>query len=316
MKFLLIKVTFALLIIIIFLFLFFQDKTFALDLLNPIVIDTSNYKLTRQYSFDPETSWRPGIQFNTANQPFVLGSSALIVEMGSDKILFDKNSRERRPIASLTKIMTAILVLEHSDLTKKIKISAEAASIGENAMGISADEVYSIEELLDGLLLNSGNDAAYALAEGVAGSKPEFVKWMNIKAQELGLVDTVFTDPSGLDDGNISTAQDLVKLTRYALNHQKFRDIVKLKEKYLASNSHKDLFLENQTNLLSTYPGVYGVKTGYTEAAGLCLVTYASNDGHELIGVVLSSTDRKGDMILMLDHAFSSVGVAIEHNLL
>jgi serine-type D-Ala-D-Ala carboxypeptidase (penicillin-binding protein 5/6) len=139
---------------------------------------------------------------------------------------------------------------------------------------------------------------------------------MNIKAQELGLNDTYFADPSGLENNSYSTPYDLVKLTRYALKNPEFRKIVKTVEIEFKSKGHKDMYLYNQTNLLTTYPGAAGVKTGYTGKAGMCLITYAENNGVELIGVVLKSDDRRGDMILMLDHGFSTLGVAVEHNLL
>jgi D-alanyl-D-alanine carboxypeptidase len=183
-------------------------------------------------------------------------------------------------------------------------------------MYLTTGEVYTLKELLYGLLLNSGNDAAYAIADGVAGDTSTFVEWMNIKAKEIGLENTEFKDPSGLDDNTYSTAQDLIKLSRYAMKHDLFREIVKTYNIELTSDTHKYVYLENATNLLTSYPGVAGVKTGYTEEAGLCLVTYASNNGHEIMGVVLKSIDRKGDMILMLDHGFGTLGVEVHHNLL
>ena len=206
---------------------------------------------------------------------------------------------------------------ENKDPDSKIRVSEKAAGTGENIMGITEGEVYTLEELMYGLLLPSGNDAAYAIAEGVAGSSDRFVEWMNFKAKELGLMNTYFADPSGLDDTTYSTAQDLARLARYAMKNPRFRSIVGTVDIELPfTETHKYLPLYNQTNLLATYPGVVGVKTGYTEEAGLTLVTYASNEGYELVGVVLNSTDRKGDMVLMLDHGYGTVGVAIEHNLL
>jgi D-alanyl-D-alanine carboxypeptidase (penicillin-binding protein 5/6) len=184
-------------------------------------------------------------------------------------------------------------------------------------MGISAGEIYSLRELLYGMLLNSGNDAATAVAEGVAEDEKTFVEWMNIRASELGLINTYFADPSGLDDSSYSTAEDLTVLAHFALEHEEFRNIVRTVEKeYSYSEEHKYISLYNQTNLLTTYPGVLGVKTGYTEEAGLCLVTYAVNEGREIIGVVLNSIDRKGDMIRMLDSGFSGMGIRVEHHLL
>lgn len=262
---------------------------------------------------DPEPAWKVGDVYGTYSEPFISGYSGIVVELTSDKVLFEKNSTDKMKIASLTKIMTAIVALEHKPLDTKISISNKAANIGENAMGVSENEVYTLKELLDGLIMNSGNDAAYAIAEGVAGDSDRFVAWMNMKAKELGLNDTYFADSSGLNDDTYSTAQDLVKLTRYTLKNPKFREIVRTLEAEEISDMHKYLYLTNQTNLLNTYPGVEGVKTGYTEDAGLCLVTYAKNNGKELIGVVLKSNDRKGDMVMMLDHAFGTLGIKVEH---
>ena len=274
------------------------------------------YSQTKINSYDPESGWGPEDKGGTSNQPEISGHSGLLVDLNSGNILFEKNSNEKMKIASLAKVMTAVVTLEHKKLDSKIYVSKEAAEIGENSMEIDEGEIYTLEELLYGLILHSGNDAAYAIAESTAGNSDRFVEWMNFKAKEIGLRNTHFTDPSGLDDSAYSTATDLVKLTRYALKNPEFRNIVKTVERELTSDTHKYIYLYNQTNLLTTYPGVAGVKTGYTEEAGLSLVTYANNDGKEVIGVVLNSVDRKGDMILMLNHGYKTLGVDIKHNLL
>lgn len=250
--------------------------------------------------------------------PNIRAKNAFTIDITTDKVLFDKNSKEKRVIASLTKIMTAVVALEHKKLDEEIVVSHKAANIGENTMGISEGETYTLEDLMYGLVLHSGNDAAYAIAEGTAGNTDKFIYWMNLKASELGLSDTKFFDPSGLDDNTYSSAYDLAKLTRYALKNPDFKKIVATLDYEIpyAEGKHKYLFLSNQTNLLRTYPGVHGVKTGYTEAANLCLVTYANNNGHEIIGVVLGSDERKIDMIQMLDYSFGKVGVKVDHPLL
>ncbi len=283
---------------------------------SPQVPSIVKYQSTLLKSYAAESDWKAGDYFGTSTEPLIAGDSAVLIDLKTSKVLYEKDSTKKMKIASLTKIMTAILVLEHKKLTDKIYIDDDATSVGENSMNLSTGEVYSVEELLYGLVLQSGNDAAYALAKGTGGTVNTFVDWMNFKAKELGLTNTFFADPSGLNDDTYSTAEDLAKLTRYALKFPEFKDIVKTVEKELISDDHKYILLENQTNLLTTYPGVAGVKTGYTEEAGLCLVTYAANDGREVVGVVLKSIDRKGDMILMLDHGFSTLGVKVEHNLL
>lgn len=272
-------------------------------------------------TFPKDTSWKVGGDGNknvlgTSQQPKIQGHAAVLINADTGEILYEKKLNKKLPIASLTKIMTAIVALEHKELESKIYVTRDAAEIGENTMGIDNGEVYTLHELMYGLILHSGNDAAYAIAEGVAGDSDVFVEWMNIKAAEIGLYDTVFADPSGLDDKNVSTAADLAKLTKYAMQNPDFREVVGTIEIELFGDEHKYLYLYNQTNLLSSYPGVAGVKTGYTEAAGLCLVTYAQNNGVEVIGVILNSSDRKGDMILMLDQGFGVMGVDVEHDLL
>jgi len=263
------------------------------------------------------SDWEPREMYGVENQPEISGESGILVEINSGKIVFEKNSTKKMKIASVVKIMTAVVALEHKILSDEIIISNRAANIGENFMGVSEGEIYTLEELLYGLMLNSGNDSAYAIAEGVAGDVETFVKWMNTKAGELGLSDTEIFDPSGLIDDTYSTAVDLVKLSRYAMQNEDFRKIVGTVEMELPySEKHKYLYLENQTNLLTTYPGVGGIKTGYTEEAGYCLVTYAKNDGIELIGVVLNAVNRKFDMLFMLDYGFSVFGLDIEHPML
>jgi D-alanyl-D-alanine carboxypeptidase (penicillin-binding protein 5/6) len=276
-------------------------------------LDNDLYDITLVNLYDPEPNWYPGEEFGTADQPNILGEGAVLVDMDSGKILYEKDAVKRMKIASLTKIMTAVVVLEHTSLQDTVHISSNADSVGENTMAISEGEIYTVEELLYGLILHSGNDAAYALAEHTAKDSKTFVDWMNKKAFELGLKDSYFADPSGLDDSTYSTAVDMIRLTRYALKNPDFKRIVGTLEIDLSSDTHKYLSLYNQTNLLNTYPGVKGVKTGFTDEAGLCLVTYAENGGKSVIGIVLSSGDRKGDMILMLDHGFSTLGVNIDH---
>jgi len=273
-----------------------------------------NYYSTLLKSESLISDWKPGEDISVEGQPEVSGESAILVDINSGKVVIEKNSNEKMKIASLVKIMTALVALEHKNLDEEVLITYRASDIGENTMALSQGEVYTLEELLYGLILNSGNDAAYAIAEGVAGNVETFVKWMNMKAKELNLNNTEIFDPSGLNDETYSTAVDLVKLARYAMQNEDFRKIVGTFSMELPySEKHKYLYLENQTNLLTTYPGVGGIKTGYTEEAGLCLVTYAKNDGIELVGVVLNAVNRKFDMIIMLDYGFKNYGIEIEH---
>lgn len=252
--------------------------------------------------------------------PEINAKSAIVIDTDSHKILYAKNEEEKLPMASLTKVMTAIMAVEHMDTKKLITVSKNAATTGENTMGLLENEKFTLEELLYGLILNSANDSAVAIAEGVAGTEQEFVDFMNKKANLLGAKNTLFVDPNGLNKYNkvyYSTSLDLAKIAAYSLNYSLLKDIYQTLNKELpSSNLHGQKILENQTNLLSTYPGVKGMKTGYTEDAGLCLISLAENDGKRIIVVILGSTDRRGDGILLLDFGFNQLGVKVEHNLL
>jgi D-alanyl-D-alanine carboxypeptidase len=315
---LILSVVVALLLLTVFVITNPISKEVTKGYINDTDVDSKKRYLETLINFyDPEPLWYPGNETNTKPQPQIAGQAAILAEINSGDVLYEKNSGEERPVASLVKIMTAVIALEHKGLNEKVYITQQAADVGENSMQLSKEEVYTLEELLYGLILHSGNDASHAIAESVAGNPDRFVDWMNLKATELGMENTHFSDSSGLDNKTYSTPVDLVKLTRYALKSPDFRKVANtLEYEIYSTKEHKYMYLFNQTNLLSTYPGVAGVKTGFTEEAGLGLVTYANNEGREVVGVVLNSIDRKGDMILMLDHGFEALGVHIEHNLL
>jgi D-alanyl-D-alanine carboxypeptidase len=315
------NITFGIILIVVVMFfisglilfknLFKEGNVFTKDM------SKDNYYSTLLKQENLTSDWSPNEVVLTGNAPELSAQSAVLVDINSGKILYEKNSSKEMRIASVVKILTAVVALEHKNLNEEIFITEKVASVGENTMNITSGEVYTLEELLYGMMLNSGNDAAYAIAEGVAGSVKTFVLWMNMKTEELGMTDTKIFDPSGLDDRTYSTAIDLVKLSKYAMGKEDFRRIVSTSELVLdQSLKHKHLYLENQTNLLTTYPGVAGIKTGYTEEAGYCLVTYAKNEGVGLVGVVLKSENRKFDMLFLLDYGFSTFGITVEHPLL
>ncbi len=244
--------------------------------------------------------------------PYISATNALIYDMTTHTILFAKAVDEKRPFASLTKIMTAIVALEHPK-TDDMYLVRQQSLVGGDSMGLSAGESLSLEELLYGLILHSGNDAAETLADNFPGGRIAFIQAMNNKAASLGLIHTHFTNPTGLEgDGNqYTTASDLLVITRYALIHfPLFRIVAGTFDHTIdATPSHKAYFLENETNLLTSYPGVMGVKTGYTPEAGLCLVTYLNYKGHEVIGVILNSDDRRDDMKMLLDYSLAKEGI-------
>ncbi len=247
--------------------------------------------------------------------PEIDGTSALVIDTTNDKVLYSLNPHSRQSVASVIKIMTAVVALDHASPEKVIVVSERAARVGEDTMALEAGEKYTLKELLYGLLLPSANDAAEAIAEGVGGDRETFITWMNEKAEYLGLTDTRCADPSGLsdpgDENQYSTAYDLVVLTYYALHkYPLLEEIVSTEEFELAeSPNHKYVYLWNMTNLLGIYPGVYGVKPGYNDYSGFCLVTACRRGSHDLLAVVLNSNDRRGDMRLLLDYSLAQLNV-------
>ena len=180
-------------------------------------------------------------------------------------------------------------------------------------MGLGVGEVLSIKELLYGMMLHSGNDAAEVIANNYPTGRADFIKAMNNKAKALGLKDTNFTNPTGLEgDGNqYATAYDLTVITEYALiNFPLFMEVSKTFQYAIEqTGTHKAYFLENETNLITSYPGVKGVKTGFTPEAGFCLVTYLDYKGHKIIALILGSENRRQEMKDLLDFSLKSIGI-------
>lgn len=259
--------------------------------------------------------WMPFIQ-QTYGSGFdssqLTAKSVLMYDLTANKVLFEKNAKDKLPMASLTKIMTAIISLENPKADDRYVVTAENL-VGEDSMGLEAGEILTLEELLYGLMLPSGNDASEVLATNYPGGREKFIEAMNKKAKALGLTDTSFSNPSGLQGDGIqhTTTYDLLVITRYALdNFPLFADIVTKSEYQLpATATHKAYNLFNETNLLTTYPGVKGVKTGFTPEAGLCLVSYLDYKGHKIIGIILNSENRRGEMKELLDYSLKSQGI-------
>lgn len=247
-----------------------------------------------------------------SEEPQISAKSAIIYDITIDKVLYKKNAKEKLPMASITKIMTAVVALENKKADDKYIVSKESL-VGENSMGLSEGEVLSLKKLLYGLILVSANDAAETLAASYKGGRTAFIKAMNEKAKSLGLKDTNFTNPSGLegDGSQYTTSYDLIVITQYALTKfPLFREVVATFNYTIEqTNTHKAFYLENETNLLTSYPGVKGVKTGYTPEAGLCLVTYLDYSGHKIIGVILGSNNRRQEMKDLLDYSLKSIDI-------
>ena len=259
--------------------------------------------------------WLPDFNNRTIGAiktPEVSARSSLIYDLTTNKVLFEKNAKEKLPMASLTKIMTAIVALENKKKNDKYFVTKKDL-VGEDSMGLMSGEVLSLKELLYGLMLHSGNDAAEALANNFPGGRAKFITAMNKKAKSLGLSDTNFTNPTGLSGSGkqYTTAYDFLVITRYAiLNFPLFNEVVSTFSYTISqTKTHKDFYLENETNLLTSYPGVKGVKTGYTPEAGLCLVTYLDYGGHKIIGILLGSDNRRDEMKELLDYSLRSLGI-------
>lgn len=242
------------------------------------------------------------------NASQISAKSAILIDAQSGSVLFSKNADLVLPMASTTKIMTAVVVIEHCDPNAKVRIPADAVGIEGSSIYLCKDEVLTVKQLLYALLLSSANDAAVALAIFTAGSIDRFSEMMNDTAARLGLASTHFDNPHGLDSkAHYTTAADLARLTAYALKLNDFKEIVsKRKERVPFDTSEGARLLVNHNKLLSLYDGTIGVKTGYTKKSGRCLVSAAERNGVILIAVTLNAPDDWNDHIKMLDYGFDN----------
>ncbi len=259
--------------------------------------------------------WLPTLShliFGNDSKPQITAKSALVFDTTTNRVLYEKSPNMELPMASLTKIMTAIVALENQKPDDDYLVTQQDL-VGEDSMGLTAGEKLSLQDLLYGMILHSGNDAAETLASNYPGGRKAFIIAMNQKAKALGLNNTNFTNPTGLEgDGNqYTTAYDLLVMTQYALSKFPLFDkvVATFDHTIVGTATHKEYDLENETNLISSYPGVKGVKDGYTPEAGLCLVTYLDYDGQKIIAVLLGSDDRRGEMKDLLDYSLTSIGV-------
>ena len=245
--------------------------------------------------------------------PRIEGRSAVLMDLGSEQVLFHKDRNRVRPVASLTKLMTALIVLDREErLNRRIRVHPDAV-FGRNdygagsTLGLRPGERISIRDLLEGLLLGSANDAAEALAIEEAGSVAAFVDRMNARAEALGMRRTRFASPHGLDDRGRSTASDLLVLLRAALREPVFRELVGERFALVRSDRVGRRRVQNRNVLLWLYPGATGVKTGLTAAAGYCLIATARRGGRELAVVVLGGRDEVfSDAATLLNHGFAA----------
>ena len=246
----------------------------------------------------------------------VSAQSALLMTADTGIVLYEKDAHTQRPMASTTKIMTAMLALEAADALgdPAVEITQEMVAVEGSSMGLQEGDVITLTNLAAGMLLASGNDAANAVALYLDGSLEKFAQRMNSRAAQLGMEDTHFVTPSGLEgeDANgmehVSTAYDMALLAREALTNEKFREICSSAQYQVTfENPVKHVSYTNHNKLLTLYPGCIGVKTGFTKAAGRCLVSAAERDGVTLIAVTLNAPNDWDDHTAMLDYGFSQV---------
>jgi D-alanyl-D-alanine carboxypeptidase (penicillin-binding protein 5/6) len=247
--------------------------------------------------------------FAAANYPNVTAKSAIVMDAATGKVIYSKAAKERRYPASTTKMMSLIVALEHGNLDDVITASPNAASTEGSSLWLTQGEQMTMTDLLYGIMLISGNDATVAVAEHVSGSVQKFAELMTEKAHAIGARDTNFTNSSGLPDPNhYTTAHDLAKIAAYGYKNPLFTQIVSTEHKILPPTVKGDIRdLYNENKMLWFYEGGNGVKTGYTDAAGRCLVSGAKRDNIQLIAVVLDSETMWDDSKTLLDFAFSQL---------
>ncbi|MBX6394102.1 MAG: D-alanyl-D-alanine carboxypeptidase [Alicyclobacillaceae bacterium] len=240
--------------------------------------------------------------------PAISARGAAVVDVSSGRVLFAKNGDEMMPIASLTKIVTGWIAAESGRMDEWVTISANAAGKEGSSVYLRAGETYTLRDLVYAMMLRSGNDAATAVAEHLAGSEAEFAKLMNRKVQELGLRHTYFANPHGLDSpGHGASPVDLALLTARALQNPEFAKIVSTKYYRIPWPGEPwDRAMKNKNKMLWRYPGADGVKTGYTKKAGRCLASSATWDGHQVVVVVLDDPSDWDDSARLFDYAFQT----------
>ncbi len=236
----------------------------------------------------------------------ISAQSYALVELNTGMVLYAENAHQTLPMASTTKVMTAIIAIERCGLDEPVTVSSNAYGTEGSSIYLEQGETLTLRDMLYGLMLRSGNDAAVAIAEHVGGSVSRFIELMNQKARELGLVNTSFVTPNGLPDENhFTTAYEYALICAYAMKSSVFREIVST-EYYRAESGNYIRTMRNKNRLLWEYEGCCGIKTGYTKAAGKCLTFYAERNGLEVVGVVLNAPDMFDDAKALMDAAFSA----------
>ena len=321
-------VFFAIFLIISILFLLLLDKgTKSVELISPLLNQERVLGLNQ---------WLPKAISVQTNDPKINAKAAFfiseafntsgVIDTKDGQTLYAKNEQERLPIASLVKVMTVLVALEHKKMDDTFSVSQKATEMEPDEMILLPGETLTLKELLYGIFLVSANDGAEVLAEGTLrqatrplfesqgeqDSREKFIKLMNDKAKQLGMENSYFANPTGLDEdiaNSYSTAYDLAILTRYLIRN--YPEVVEIsKTPYIfipETDKHQSYEMWSGINLLTSYPGVIGFKTGYTPEVGLTLITLARKDGYEVIGVLLGSDNRRDEARELLDYSFKKL---------
>lgn len=242
----------------------------------------------------------------------VQARAAILIEAESGRVLYEQNADERLPMASTTKVMTALIAVEHCAMDEIVTAGPNASGVEGTSIYLSEGEKLTMREMLQGLMLRSGNDAAVAIAEHIAGDTEAFASLMNARARMLG-ADANFVTPNGLDAaGHGASARAMALIAREAMQNESFRELVSMQEAVIpwVDNEYSRV-LRNKNRLLDEYDGATGVKTGFTKKAGRCLIFSAERDGMELIGVVMNCPDWFGEAERLLDWGFANFSIQI-----
>lgn len=243
--------------------------------------------------------------------PPVSAQNAILIEANSGEVLYEKNASDKAYPASITKIMTALLAIENGTLDKKVKVSSNASGVEGSSIYLASGEMISLRDLIYGLMLRSGNDAATAISEEIGGSKDNFVVMMNKKARELGAYNTHFMNPSGLHDKeHYTTAEDMALIASAAMKNKEFKKVASTKSWVTDRGEGKYNYFYNKNKVVYQYNGGTGIKIGYTKAAGRTLVASSEKNGMELICVVMNAPDWFQDTYKLMDYAYSQFETA------
>ena len=286
---------------IFFVLIFISNYVFADDLL-PL---EENYDVSEVL----EEVQSVEVTDNSSEISNINARAYVVLDRASNTVLVGKNENQKKKMASTTKIMTALVVIENANLSDTVEVSKKAASTGGSRLGLHTGDKITVSDLLYGLMLCSGNDAAVALAEYISGSIDEFANLMNSKAAELNLTNTHFVTPHGLDEEeHYTTAYELAILTNYALENETFAKIVGTKNYTVTINGYSKS-LSNTNELLGALDGIYGVKTGFTNGANRCLVTACKRGDLDVICIVLgcdTKKDRTRDSVKLINYVFNN----------